>query len=238
LPAGRTACLLIHGFTAMPDEMRSLGDHLAGLGHTVLGVRLAGHGTQPRDLSRTRCSDWLLDVEDGLALLTQLAQRVVVVGQSLGGMVALTAAASCPLDGVVALSTPFGSPRQRWRWRLASALPRLARKPVAVDPELGLRREAEYPAYAAFPTRIVRELERLDARLRTALPVIDIPVLVIHSRADPLVPVADAERIYERLRTADRRLMLVDDLGHSLALDPKRAEIFEAVAGFVDDVSR
>jgi carboxylesterase len=222
----------------MPEEMRSLGDHLASLGHTVLGVRLAGHGTQPRDLSRTRCSDWLLDVEDGLALLTQLAQRVVIVGQSLGGKVALTAAASCRVDGVVALSTPYGSPRQQLRSRLGSVLPRLVRKPVAVHPELGLRREAAYPAYAAFPTRIVRELERLDDSLRKALPAIDVPVLVIHSKADPWVPVADAERIYERLRTADRRLLLVEDLGHSLVLDPKRAEIFEAVAGFVDDVSR
>jgi carboxylesterase len=222
----------------MPDEMRSLGDHLAGLGHTVLGVRLAGHGTQPRDLSRTRYSDWLLDVEDGLALLTQLAQSVVIIGQSLGGMVALTAAASYPIDGVVAISTPFGSPRRRWCWRLESVLPRLARKPVAVHPELGLRREAEYPAYAAFPTRIVRELERLDASLRKALPAIDIPVLVIQSKADPWVPVADAERIYERLQAADRRMLLVENLGHSLVLDPKRAEIFEAVAAFVDDVSR
>jgi carboxylesterase len=222
----------------MPDEMRSLGDHLAGLGHTVLGVRLAGHGTQPRELSRTRCSDWLLDVEDGLALLTQLAQSVVIIGQSLGGMVALTAAANYPIDGVVAISTPFGSPRRRWRWRLESVLPRLARKPVPVHPELGLRREAEYPAYAAFPTRIVRELERLDASLRKALPAIDIPVLVIQSKADPWVPVADAERIYERLQAADRRMLLVEDLGHSLVLDPKRTEIFEAVAAFVDDVSR
>ena len=90
-----------------------------------------------------------------------------------------------------------------------------------------MRREADYPAYAAFPTRVVRELERLGAAVHEALPRIETPVLLIQSKADPWVPAADAERIYERLRTADRRLLLVEDLGHSVVLDPKRAEVFE-----------
>jgi carboxylesterase len=42
LPGGTTGCLLLHGFTAMPGEMRQFGEHLAEKGFTVLGVRLAG----------------------------------------------------------------------------------------------------------------------------------------------------------------------------------------------------
>ena len=38
----RTGCLLIHGFTGTPNEMRWLGTQLSTAGHTVLGVRLAG----------------------------------------------------------------------------------------------------------------------------------------------------------------------------------------------------
>jgi hypothetical protein len=33
-------------------------------------------------------------------------------------------------------------------------------------------------------------------------------------------------------------LLLVEDLGHSVVLDPKRAEVFEAVAEFVDEIGR
>lgn len=233
---GPTACLLIHGFTAMPEEMRSLGDYLVGRGHTVLGLRLAGHGTHPRDLARTRWRDWLLCVEEALALLGEMAQRVVLVGQSLGAVVALTAAAQYPVQGVVALSTPFASGQERWRWRLQALTSRLARKPVVAHAELGLRREADYPAYAAFPTRINREIERLHAALREALPALEIPVLLIQSKADPWVPAPSAERLYELLAKADRRMLLVEGLGHSLVLDPKGAEIFEAVGGFVDEI--
>jgi carboxylesterase len=40
-PGGKTGCLLVHGFTGSPKEMRWMGEYLAGQGYTVLGVRLA-----------------------------------------------------------------------------------------------------------------------------------------------------------------------------------------------------
>ena len=53
LRAGPTSCLLLHGSTPNPEEMQFLADDLHGRGYTVLNVRLAGHGTHPRDLART-----------------------------------------------------------------------------------------------------------------------------------------------------------------------------------------
>jgi len=40
----KLACLLIHGFTGAPKEMRWMGEYLNERGHTCLGVRLTGHG--------------------------------------------------------------------------------------------------------------------------------------------------------------------------------------------------
>ena len=42
-PGNSTGCLLIHGFTGTPKEMRPLGDFLADKGYSVLGIRLSGH---------------------------------------------------------------------------------------------------------------------------------------------------------------------------------------------------
>lgn len=84
-PAGPTGCLLLHGFTATPDEMRPLGEFLASKGYSVLGVRLAGHTTHPDDLKRTRKTDWLDNIEeDRLALLSNACSRRVLIGQSAG----------------------------------------------------------------------------------------------------------------------------------------------------------
>ncbi len=228
LPGGPTGCLLIHGFTAMPEEMRLLGDDLAAAGHTVLGVRLAGHGTHPRDLVRTRWRDWTATAADGVAVLRGLCERVVLVGQSLGGMVALTAAAQLPVDGVVALATPYEltrrPPRPRRPWRVE-------RKEAAAHPELGVRREAGYPAYAGAPPRIEREIALLAGEMRAALPHLRVPVLAVSSEDDPWFPPAHGRRIAEAV--SGGRLVVLHGPGHSIVLDPSRAEAFAAVREFV-----
>jgi len=71
----RVGCLIVHGFTGTPYEMRPLGDYLFEEGHTVLGVRLAGHATDPTDLSRIRWRDWLMTIEDGLNLLKGVSDQ-------------------------------------------------------------------------------------------------------------------------------------------------------------------
>ena len=55
---GSIGCLLLHGFTATPQEMRQLGRFLEQCGFTVNGVLLTGHGTQVQDLSHTTWHDW------------------------------------------------------------------------------------------------------------------------------------------------------------------------------------
>src|SRR5436309_331310 len=55
LPGSRPlGCLLVHGFTGTPEEMRPLGEALAARGFPVHAVRLAGHGTDVAELARTR----------------------------------------------------------------------------------------------------------------------------------------------------------------------------------------
>jgi carboxylesterase len=54
---GTTGCLLVHGFTGTPDEMRPLGKHLSDNGFTALGIRLFAHSTKPADMTRARWQD-------------------------------------------------------------------------------------------------------------------------------------------------------------------------------------
>ena len=48
----RIGCLVTHGFTGAPKEMRWLGEYLHRQGYTVCGMRLAGHATRPADMVR------------------------------------------------------------------------------------------------------------------------------------------------------------------------------------------
>jgi carboxylesterase len=235
-PGGPTGCLLLHGFTSTPEEMRWLGQDLAERGYTVLGARLAGHGTHPQDLARTRFRDWLTSVEEGLALLQGAAEQTYVIGQSMGGLLALLAAANYPLDGAVALAAPFSpathrpSPLLRLLGRLR---PMVRKECVEFDPELGSRREKDYPAYAVYPWRIYAEIVTLRQEVMAAVPRIRVPVLLLQSRDDAMIPPDSMERLYEALDTPEKEKVWFEGLGHGMVRDPQRQLVFDAVAGFL-----
>ena len=239
-PGGSVGCLLLHGFTSTPEEMLWLGQDLSSRGYTVLGARLAGHGTHPQDLARTRFRDWLISVEEGLALLRGAAERVFVVGQSMGGLLALLAAAYYPLDGAVALSTPFvptiegPSPLVRLVGRLR---PTVRKENVDFHPELGLRREADYPAYAVYPSRIYAEIVALRCEVAAALPLVRVPVLLLQSRNDGLIPPDSLELIDEALGTGEKEKLWFEGLGHSMVRDPGRQPVFDAIAVWLEEVA-
>src|SRR5258708_1634406 len=56
-------CLLIHGLTGTPGEMRFLGERLHAAGFTVSGIVLAGHRTTVEDLKTKKWQDWYRSVK-------------------------------------------------------------------------------------------------------------------------------------------------------------------------------
>ena len=59
LSGSRTGCLLLHGFTSTPAELRPLGEALHRAGYTVHAPLLPGHGTSPEDLLHITYCDWI-----------------------------------------------------------------------------------------------------------------------------------------------------------------------------------
>ena len=237
LRAGPASCILLHGFTANPEEMRFLADDLHSRGYTVLNVRLAGHGSHPSDLKCTRWTDWLLSVEDGLQLLHGLSGQTVLIGQSMGGMVALAAAAQYRVAGVVTLSTQYFGypPAQVLMARLMGALGMTARKQVQEHPKLGQRREEGYPAYARYPVGIIVEVAKLQRAMQSCLPQVRVPALVVQSHQD-MGGRNDLERIYAALGSAVKEKLWLDGFEHSVVRDEKRQVLFEAIGKFLKSI--
>src|SRR5205814_10602885 len=106
-PTTRRAALLLHGFTGTPFEMRFLGEKLAARGVRAVGPRLAGHATTFDELAATSYRDWFAGADAELADLKRSADKVAVVGLSLGGLIALDLARRNPdLVALVCLSVP------------------------------------------------------------------------------------------------------------------------------------
>ena len=92
--AGDTALVFIHGWSCNSAFWREQVDAFAA-DYTVVTLDLPGHGQSSGDREPWRVGDYGADVA---AVVTELElERVVLIGHSMGGLVALRAAAE--LDG-------------------------------------------------------------------------------------------------------------------------------------------
>jgi carboxylesterase len=234
-PGGPTGCLLVHGFTGTPKEMRWLGEYLAEQGHTVLGVRLTGHATRPEDMIRARWRDWLASVEDGWHLLSGCCERIFVLGLSMGGILSLLLSAHYPVAGVVAMVTPYQAPKDpRIPFlRLISVF-----KPFMPKGEPDWFDEEAYRIHTSYPedpTRSYVEVFDLMAKMRAALPKVSAPALLIYSKHDQVVRAEDGhmQAIQAALGSQEVQTLWIENSGHNIARDAKRQEVFQAAADFI-----
>lgn len=229
ISGGAVGCLLLHGFTATPNEVRGLGTHLGEQGYTVLGPRLAHHGSRPADMRRSRWHDWYLSALDGWHLLSQQCRQVVVAGMSMGGVAALLLASRQSVAAVMTMATPITMPPDP-RLRILRFYARI--RPYLPKPHWDKSQRAS--RYAVTPTRALYELQEYLTMVEEALPQVTVPVLLIHSHADLTVTPDNMDRIYEALGSAHKERVWLEDAQHVLTEDPQhREEVFERVAEFV-----
>ena len=211
-----------------------MGEALHSAGITALGVRLAGHATQPDDLKRTLWKDWLASVEDGIHLLSGICDKVFIAGLSLGGILSLVAASRYKqIKGVIAIATPYNL-GDDWRLKFARPLslliPEIEKKGSETRDPSTAREHIDYPAY---PTKGIAELHALTEVLHLSLPLITIPVLLINSRTDRTVPIWHGEKIQGEIKSADINLMIIEESGHVITEDVGREKVFEAAIQFI-----
>ncbi len=233
IPGGKTGCLLIHGFTGTPKEMRMLGDFLAAEGYTVLAPRLFGHATAPADMARARWADWVASVEDGMNLLKGCTDKQFVMGLSMGGVLALIAAARFNFEGVVTFSAPCALPRDPRSFLLpliGHANLHIAKGEPDWRNQDAARDHKDYPFY---PSRAILELGALLKEMRSELGSVTIPALLVQSKADRGIPAESLDTLYRDIASAEKQSFWVENSGHVIIREPEREKIFHKVAKFI-----
>ncbi|NIM95281.1 MAG: alpha/beta fold hydrolase [Anaerolineales bacterium] len=237
---GRIGCILVHGFSGAPKEMRWLGEHLASEDFSVLGVRLFAHATKQEDMIRARWYDWLASVEDAYYTLYNICDHIVILGLSMGGALSLIFASRFSVTGVIACSTPYKIPDRKIRVirpmiPLISKVWRFAPKDETewVEPGIG----KDHLEYRSYPVRGGAEFLDLLRELRACLPQVKVPTLLIHSTKDASVPYQDVKKIYNALGSEDKELITLENCGHVVTRDAERHVVFNAAVDFFRKVT-
>ena len=239
--ADRPPVLLLHGIgggrQAWGDAGSATGAALAAAGHLTLAVDFPGYGRSPTiepfDLAGLARSV--------ITLIDQLdAGPVVLVGHSMGGMVAQELAALAPdrLAGLVLASTSpaFGKPGGDWQQAflqdrfapldaglgMAGLAAQLVPAMVAPGTALPLLAAAQ-ALMAAVPEATYRSAVTalLSFDRRAHLPAIAVPTLVTTGEHDRTAPPEVSRRMAERIPGAS--CSTVPGAGHLLNLEQPQA---------------
>lgn len=234
LPGGKHGILLIHGFTAVPAEMLLLGQYLHAHGYTVLGVRVAGHGTTPTHLARITYKGWYNSVCDGYSILSGCCEQISAVGQSMGGLLALRLAANAELANVVSLAAPIMIHEDKKLFLLPAREECVGRFKPKRRRNMPNVPEICNISYGEMPLVSVHELLDLIENVKKELPKIHCPALVVQSYNDHTVRYRSANYIYKRIGSLDKDIFWLDRSGHLLTLDCQREQVFARIKEFLD----
>lgn len=156
--------------------------------------------------------DWLRNQPD------VARDRIAVMGQSYGGFMVLAALTSYP-D----------------RWAAGVDVVGIANFVTFLEQTGPWRRRTRAAEYGELPADV--ELLRSLSPLHKA-EQITAPLLVIHGRNDPRVPLGEAEQIVARLRALGRdvELLVFADEGHGLVKRPNRRSGYGAAGNFLSRI--
>ena len=218
-----------------------MGEYLNEQGHTCLGVRLSGHATNSEDMIRSRYTDWMTSVEEAYHLLRGTSEDIFLVGLSMGGILSLLMSTKLKVAGVVAMSTPYKLPDDpRLKYievisKFITYMPKNSGDAGWFDPEAW----KGHISYPQNPVRSLAELNKLLGEMRAALPKIDVPVLLIHSKDDKYVDPENLEWNYAALEKAsDKTKLYITGSGHVVTRDAARRQVFDAVVEFIQRIGK
>ena len=234
--------ILVHGYMAAPEEIQPLAEFLYKKGFSVYGARLRGHGTSPVDLASQDWHEWYESVNRAYIIMKNSMKSFAIAGFSTGAGLALLQAANKPgrFAGVISINGPA---------RLQDSSAKYSPLVVGWNKFLSVLRmkrgkmeyvvnEPENPHinYSRNPVRGVYELERLMTHVKSRLPDVKCPVLVIQGSADPVVnPVSGAD-IFSRLGTANKQLVQISADHHGILRGKASDEVKEKVLLFLKSV--
>ncbi len=239
---GSTGVLCLHGFMASPAEIRWLGAHLAAQGYTVYAPRLPGHATDHHDMARQHWQDWYTAAVDALGILRSQCEQVFVVGHSMGGMLGLLLAANARVDGIAALATPVQFNNRsmaaaywaKWLRPYTDQTDRSALLQTIHD-EQTRRGEVVIGRvrHNLWSTAAVAELFALAGIVRGCLSSVEVPLLLVYSKADVTVSLDSRDTILANVKTQVVEQHTLEHSDHILPQDSERETVFALVADFI-----
>lgn len=235
--------VLVHGYTEHVGRYGALAQALTARGSLVVGPDHIGHGLSPGERGVMDDFEKVVDDLHEVVRATRGDHPVVMVGHSMGGLIAMRYAQryAKELAGLVLSAPAVGLGPFLESVLAAPEIPEqgfdgslLSRDPTVGD------ENAKDPLVWHGPWRRAT----LEAALATNKAVEvgpdfgDLPVLYLHGAEDWIIAVEHARPIVERLARADSEVHILPEQRHEIFNEIGKEETFAMIADFAEHVTR
>ena len=211
-PGERTeyAVVYLHGFSASRVEIAPVPERVAGvLGANLFETRLTGHGRETARMEDIPAEAWLDDAAEALAIGAAIGRKVILIGASTGGTLAV-ALADHPLfdtvDSLVLISPNFGFDDPAADWLTRPFGPLLARAMIGEFRSFEPLNDAQERYWTTrYPTAALIEMLRPVEHADTRIAAVDTPrALLVYSPKDIVVSPTKYLAVFERLPVSEK----------------------------------
>jgi carboxylesterase len=204
--------LLLHGASGTPAEFRELGNHLYSRGISVYCPRLTRQTGRDRE---ALWESWVTQAQIAMESVTTCSEMAYVCGLSLGGTVSMILQNRAPIRGLVLLA-PALFPRLSLKARFLQ----VAR---LVTPTV-------FYHFAGWNGEVLKAMEY--ARKNTG--DIEVPVLALQAADDNRLSPRGLKVVRRFAKNPETEIRLLPSGSHVLTRGSAKAEIFDAIAAFVE----
>ncbi len=227
--------LILHGYSASPFEVGDCARYFKALGYNVFAPRIAGHGGTRAAFDASTWREWRASALRGLEVARLLGRHVVVIGHSMGGLLATMLASEDP-QGISALV--LAAPAFHladWKGYLAYLPPVRWVLPTLRFPVV----HPEDKGHWQFEYGTSELVQLLDAARRAEPEVVrlELPVALTEASDDPVISREANQKIFARMRSRDKEMLVYPSDEHNVMMDynPRQKEVFDWMAWFVKE---
>lgn len=227
---GKSIVVFIHGHMGCAKQFSAIVSGMKDVDCTC--VTLPGHEADIKSFLKTNRKDWQRCVA---ALLEQLRQEyddIILVGHSMGGLLSINAAISCPdhIKAIVAIALPL---RIKITYRGLKIRSRMVSKPNANEgKDVSAARAHNGVSGITMRNAILllpnlNELLILMRHTRRSIPALTVPLVVINSRNDEIVSARSIDAVKKSLPSA--RVIALERSSHFWISDEDTACIVDTI---------
>ena len=233
----KIGCYILHGFSSSTYETKDLAEFLGNNGYHTLTRNLPGHGTSVEECNTVKYQDWLSFVEQDLAELSINSDKIVVIGMSMGGVLALHLGSLFPVECVISAAAVFQLRDHKKLKYLNSVLCKfLPIRPKIKSYPKDIKGGLVFHGYDQYPMIALNEFMKMNRFVKKELNKIKCPTMILHANVDQTSMPINIDIIKNNVRSDVKLVKYYDHATHNIFVkSDDQMLIFHDIKSFLEE---